>query len=34
MRRADGTWRDTVYYSILDEEWPRVRELLARDRGV
>ncbi len=30
----DGTWRDTVYYSILDDEWPAVRgrleERLAR----
>lgn len=24
-RRADGSWRDTVIYSILDSEWPRVR---------
>jgi RimJ/RimL family protein N-acetyltransferase len=23
--RADGSWRDTVIYSILDTEWPRVR---------
>jgi len=23
--RADGTWRDTVYYSILRDEWPDVR---------
>lgn len=28
MRRADGSWRDTVYYSILSAEWPRVRETL------
>ena len=26
--RPDGSWRDTVYYSILDEEWPAVRERL------
>ncbi|WP_158865691.1 GNAT family N-acetyltransferase [Leifsonia sp. AG29] len=26
QRRADGTWRDTAVYSILREEWPRVRE--------
>ncbi len=24
-RRADGTFRDTVVFSILREEWPRVR---------
>jgi RimJ/RimL family protein N-acetyltransferase len=24
--RADGTWRDTVVYSILIDEWPAVRE--------
>ena len=24
-RRADGTWRDTVLYSILAGEWPQVR---------
>ncbi|WP_238993047.1 GNAT family N-acetyltransferase [Jiangella aurantiaca] len=28
MRRPDGTWRDTVYYSILREEWPAVRARL------
>lgn len=31
-RRADGTWRDTVLYSMTDEEWPntqaRLRKLL------
>ncbi|HEY1530914.1 MAG TPA: GNAT family protein [Galbitalea sp.] len=38
--RADGTWRDTVVYSILIDEWPGVRtgleERLARwgDRPV
>jgi uncharacterized protein len=30
--RPDGTWRDTVQYSMTDEEWPkaqhRLRELL------
>lgn len=25
MRRANGTWRDTAWYSILREEWPAVR---------
>ena len=23
--RADGTWRDTVVFSILSDEWPGVR---------
>jgi len=31
VRRPDGTKRDTVYYSILSDEWPAVRaSLLAR----
>lgn len=25
MRRPDGSWRDTAWYSILREEWPAVR---------
>jgi RimJ/RimL family protein N-acetyltransferase len=25
LRRADGTWRDTVVFSVLRGEWPRVR---------
>ncbi len=29
MRRPDGTWRDTVYYSVLAAEWPAVRASLA-----
>ncbi len=28
--RPDRTWRDTVYYSIIDNEWPSLRESLAR----
>lgn len=28
VRRADGTFRDTVVFSILREEWPSVREKL------
>ncbi|HYD99330.1 MAG TPA: GNAT family protein [Alphaproteobacteria bacterium] len=28
MLRFDGTWRDSVYFSVLDGEWPRVRALL------
>lgn len=31
MRRADGAWRDSAIFSILSDEWPRVRAgLLAR----
>lgn len=31
LRREDGTFRDSVVYSVLAEEWPRVRAgLLAR----
>jgi RimJ/RimL family protein N-acetyltransferase len=31
MRRADGTFRDTVVFSVLADEWPGVRAgLLAR----
>lgn len=34
MRRADGSWRDTVTHSVLSREWPRVRDgLLERLRG-
>jgi RimJ/RimL family protein N-acetyltransferase len=28
MRRGDGTQRDTVYYSIIDEEWAAVKTAL------
>ncbi|MEU0988938.1 GNAT family protein [Streptomyces sp. NPDC005953] len=27
-RRHDGTWRDTVYFSLLSEEWPAAKERL------
>ncbi|MER7502856.1 GNAT family protein [Nonomuraea pusilla] len=27
-RRTDGTWRDTVYFGILEEEWPAHRARL------
>ncbi|MDX3076900.1 GNAT family protein [Streptomyces sp. NPDC088354] len=26
LRRVDGTWRDTVYYSLVAAEWPAVKE--------
>jgi hypothetical protein len=29
MRLADGFIRDTVYYSILRDEWPKIRERLS-----
>lgn len=35
-RRPDGTWRDTVYFSILADQWPAAKERLAarlRDDG-
>lgn len=28
-RRPDGSWRDTVLFSMLDTEWPAARERLA-----
>ncbi|MCX4782936.1 GNAT family N-acetyltransferase [Streptomyces sp. NBC_01264] len=28
-RRPDGTWRDTVYFSLLAEEWPEAKARLA-----
>ncbi|MDE2996733.1 MAG: GNAT family protein [Bacteroidota bacterium] len=30
MIREDGSWRDTVYYSVLKEEWPAVEAGLIR----
>lgn len=27
-QRADGTWRDTVFYSIVDDDWPSTRQTL------
>ena len=26
QRRADGTWRDTVVFSVVRDEWPQVRD--------
>ena len=38
LRTASGRMRDSVYYSILDREWPAVRarleEMLGRDASV
>ncbi len=28
MLQPDGSWRDTVYFSILDDEWPGVKQRL------
>jgi N-acetyltransferase len=30
--RRDGSWRDTVQYSMLSEEWPEVRRRLEQTR--
>ncbi|MFC4008034.1 GNAT family N-acetyltransferase [Nonomuraea purpurea] len=29
-KRPDGTWRDTAYFGILEEEWPQHRARLQR----
>jgi len=28
MRRPDGTWRDSAYFSVIREDWPEVRARL------
>ena len=28
-RRADGTWRDSVFYGLTVDEWPVVKNTLA-----
>jgi RimJ/RimL family protein N-acetyltransferase len=33
-RRRDGTWRTTMVYSVIDDEWPSVRAALQRRIGV
>lgn len=33
LKRADGTFRDTVVFSVLRDEWPSVREGLLRRLG-
>ena len=25
LQRRDGTWRDSVYFSVIDDEWMRVK---------
>jgi RimJ/RimL family protein N-acetyltransferase len=32
-RRADGSWRDTVMYAIVDDDWPAVRSGLLKRLG-
>lgn len=33
-QRPDGSWRDTVYYSITDDDWPPLRHaLMSRLQG-
>jgi hypothetical protein len=34
MIRPDGTIRDSVFYSILDREWPGVKKRLERMLGM
>ena len=34
VMRADGTWRDTVVFSILADEWPAVRSRLEHRLGI
>ena len=34
IRRADGTWRDTVVFSVLVDEWPDVRTGLEQRLGL
>lgn len=29
VRRTDGSWRDSVYFSVLRDEWPAVRDRLS-----
>jgi RimJ/RimL family protein N-acetyltransferase len=33
MQRPDGSWRDSVYHSILRDEWPAARERLEARLG-
>ncbi|HEY4314287.1 MAG TPA: GNAT family protein [Actinomycetes bacterium] len=30
LRRADGSWRDSVVFSVIIDDWPQVRERLQR----
>jgi len=33
MQRPDGSWRDSVFYSITDDDWPRVQAHLTERLG-
>ena len=33
MLTYSGRWRDTIYYSILDTEWPEVKRFLEKSLG-
>ena len=28
MQRPDGSWRDTAYFSILENQWPEIKKRL------
>jgi RimJ/RimL family protein N-acetyltransferase len=30
MQRPDGSWRDTAYFSIIESEWPAVKDRLVK----
>ena len=30
MQRPNGSWRDTAYFSILESEWPQVKDRLIK----
>ena len=32
-RRCDGSWRDTVQYAMVDDDWPAARTALAARLG-
>ncbi|MEO6472186.1 MAG: GNAT family protein, partial [Aeromicrobium sp.] len=33
-KRVDGTWRDTIVYSMLDDEWPAAKKALKKRLSV
>ncbi len=33
-QRRDGSWRDTVTFSMLDDEWPHARTELTREQSI
>jgi N-acetyltransferase len=32
-RRADGSWRDTVSYAMVDDDWPTAKKSLVERLG-